>query len=162
MADLIDTDDEPLAEWRRDAAETYPRVAAQVPLGHRRAIKAFLDASPPDDGYTLAFSHNDLGIEHVLVDPGTWTVTGVIDWSDAAIDDPAYDFGLIYRDLGPRALDAAVGSYRTDANDVERLRQRAVFYARCSVFEDLAYGVETGQSRYVDNSIAALEWLFPA
>jgi aminoglycoside phosphotransferase (APT) family kinase protein len=162
MADLVDTDDDEPAEWQRDAAELYLKVAEQVPLRHRRAVEAFLDASPPQDGYAVVFSHNDLGIEHVLVDPGTWTVTGVIDWSEAAIDDPAYDFGLIYRDLGPRALDAAVGSYRTDANDVERLRQRAVFYARCSVFEDLAYGVETGQSRYVDNSIAALEWLFPA
>jgi aminoglycoside phosphotransferase (APT) family kinase protein len=42
------------------------------------------------------FSHNDLGIEHVLIDPGTWTVTGIIDWSDAAIVDPAIDFGLLY------------------------------------------------------------------
>ncbi len=39
----------------------------------------------------------------MLVDPDTWEVTGIIDWSDAAIVDPAYDFGLLYRDLGPRA-----------------------------------------------------------
>ncbi len=64
MADLIDTDDDRPAEWRREAAETYPKVAAQVPLVHRHAVEAFLDASPPDDGYALAFSHNDLGIEH--------------------------------------------------------------------------------------------------
>jgi aminoglycoside phosphotransferase (APT) family kinase protein len=161
MADLIDTDDDRPAEWRREAAESYPKVAAHVPLGHRRAIEAFLDSSPPDDGYALVFSHNDLGIEHVLVDPGTWTVTGIIDWSDAAIADPAYDFGLLYRDLGPRALDAAIGSYQTDLNDVESLRRRAVFYARCSVFEDLAYGIEMRRDSYVDNSIAAIERLFP-
>lgn len=162
LADLLDTDADRPAEWRRDAAETYARVAAQVPLVHRRAVEAFLDASPPDDGYALAFSHNDLGIEHVLVDPGTSTVTGIIDWSDAAIADPAYDFGLLYRDLGAVALDAALGSHRTDLNDVERLRERAVFYAKCSVFEDLAYGIEMRQRSYVDNSIAAFEWLFPA
>jgi hypothetical protein len=35
-------------------------------------------------------------------------------------------------------------------------------YARRSVFEDLAYGIETGRDKYVDKSLAALEWLFPA
>lgn len=161
IAELVDTDAPPLVEWRRDAAAIYPTVANQVPVAHRRAVEAFLDAPPPDDGYSPVFSHNDLGIEHVLVDPGTWTVTGIIDWSDAAIVDPAYDFGLLYRDLGPAALQAATESYRTDARDLTPLRDRATFYARCSVLEDLAYGIETGRDRYLDKSLDAMRWLFP-
>lgn len=162
LAELMDTDDDRPVEWRRDAVDAYAKIAAQVPLRYRRAVEAFLDASPPDDEYALAFSHNDLGIEHVLVDPGTATVTGIIDWSDAAIADPAYDFGLLYRDLGPLALDAAIGGYRTDLKGVESLRDRAEFYARCSVFEDLAFGIGRRQDTFIDHSIAALEWLFPA
>jgi aminoglycoside phosphotransferase (APT) family kinase protein len=162
MAELVPTDNDPLAEWLHEAAQLYAKAAAYVPSEHRPAVEAFLDASPPDDIYAVVFSHNDLGIEHVLVDPGTGTITGVIDFSDAAITDPAYDFGLIYRDLGPVALDAAMGSYCTDMTDEASLRQRAVFYARCSVFEDLAYGIEMQRDSYVENSIATLEWLFPA
>jgi hypothetical protein len=94
--------------------------------------------------------------------PGAWTVTGVINWSDAAIVDPAIDFGLQYRDLGPAALQAAMGSYRPGASDLATLGERARFYARCSVFEDLAYGLQTGRDTYVDKSLAALAWLFPA
>jgi aminoglycoside phosphotransferase (APT) family kinase protein len=157
-AGLVETDATSPAEWRGEAAEAYAAVADHVPAAHRAPIRAFLDAPPPREGYALAFSHNDLGIEHVLVDPTLWTVTGVLDWSDAAIVDPAYDFGLIHRDLGPAALDAALGGYRTgDA----ALRERAVFYARCRVFEDLAYGLETGRQEYADKSLAALVWLFP-
>ncbi|MGW7239055.1 phosphotransferase family protein [Streptomyces sp. NPDC054804] len=162
MADLVDADRRPLAEWRHEAAESYATVAGQVPAVHRRPVEAFLDAAPPHEGYTPTFSHNDLGIEHVLVDPVAWTVTGVIDWSDAAVVDPAYDFGLLHRDLGPAAARAAISGYRTDANDLAALGERALFYARCSVFEDLAHGIETGQSSYVDNSLASMEWLFPA
>jgi aminoglycoside phosphotransferase (APT) family kinase protein len=158
IAELVDTDDPPLAEWRREAAETYPTVASRVPVAHRRAVEEFLDAPPPGDRYSPVFSHNDLGIEHVLVDPGTWTVTGIIDWSDAAIVDPAYDFGLLHRDLGPAALQAALDSYRPDADG---LADRATFYARCSVLEDLAYGIETGRDRYLDKSLNAMRWLFP-
>ena len=108
------------------------------------------------------FSHNDLGIEHVLVDPGTWTVTGVIDWSDAAIVDPAVDFGLLYRELGPAAAHAALGSYRAEGDDLAPLAERAVFYARCKLLEDLAYGMGSGRDAYIDKSLAAMAWLFPA
>jgi aminoglycoside phosphotransferase (APT) family kinase protein len=162
MAGLVEADNLPLDEWRHEAAENYATVAGQVPVKHRQAVAVFLDASAPDHRYTLVFSHNDLGIEHVLVDPATWAVTGIIDWSDAAIVDPAYDFGLLYRDLGPEALDAALHSYRTDINDAGSIAQRAAFYARCSVFEDLAYGIETGRDKYLNKSLAAMEWLFPA
>jgi aminoglycoside phosphotransferase (APT) family kinase protein len=161
LAALADVDDQPPAEWRGEAAEAYATVAGQVPAVHRGAVEAFLEAPPPPGGWTSVFSHNDLGIEHVLVDPGSWTVTGIIDWSDAAIVDPAVDVGLLYRDLGPAALDAALGSYRTEVNDPATLRERAVFYARCSLFEDLAYGIGAGQDRYVRKSLAALAWLFP-
>ncbi|MET9899077.1 phosphotransferase [Streptomyces sp. NPDC006446] len=160
LADLVDADHQPLTEWRHEATANYATVAGRVPEAHRRPVEAFLDAAPPHDGCTPTFSHNDLGIEHVLIDPVTWTVTGIIDWSDAAVVDPAYDFGLIHRDLGPAATRAAIRTYRTDANDLAALGERALFYARCSVFEDLAHGIETGQDKYVDKSLAALEWLF--
>ncbi|GAA4709748.1 phosphotransferase family protein [Phytohabitans rumicis] len=156
MARLVDADELALADWRREAVETYAAIAGQVPAEFRRRIEAFLEAAPPHDAEALVFSHNDLGIEHVLVDPGTGAVTGVIDWSDAALVDPAFDFGLIHRDLGPAALAAAMRAY--GSSDVE---QRAVFYARCAVFEDLAYGVETGRGAYVTKSLTALAWLFP-
>ena len=101
----------------------------------------------------LVFSHNDLCIEHVLVAPGTDKPTGIIDWSDAALCDPARDFGLILRDLGPAAFDAALPAG-------ESLRDRAQFYARCSLLEDLHYGLETNRAPYVDKSLAALDWVF--
>jgi aminoglycoside phosphotransferase (APT) family kinase protein len=162
LAALVGIDDQPLAEWQSEAAETYATVAREVPVGCRRLVEAFLGAPPPADGWAPVFSHNDLGTEHVLVDPDTRTVTGIIDWSDAAIVDPAIDFGLLYRDLGPAALQAVMGGYRTEVNDLATLAERAVFYARCSVFEDLAYGLQTGRDRYVDKSLAAMAWLFPA
>jgi aminoglycoside phosphotransferase (APT) family kinase protein len=162
MAALVDVDDQPLAQWGREAAQTYATVAAAVPTEHRRAVAAFLEAAPPAGGWTPVFSHNDLGIEHVLVDPDTWTVTGIIDWGDAAIVDPAVDFGLLYRDLGPAAVHSAMGSYRIEGNDLAPLAERAVFYASCKILEDLAYGIQTGRDIYVDKSLAAMAWLFPA
>ncbi|MFG3173369.1 hypothetical protein [Streptomyces sp. NPDC048200] len=39
-------------------------------------------------------------------------MSGVLDWSDAAVFDPAYDFRLLHRDLGHAALRTAISSYR--------------------------------------------------
>jgi aminoglycoside phosphotransferase (APT) family kinase protein len=146
-AGLVEEDHQPLTEWRAEAAELYAPLKDEV-AAHRDAIDAFFAAAPPPDCDEPVFSHNDLGIEHVLVDPATFAVTGVIDWTDAALVDPAYDHGLLYRDLGPAALPGG------------KLRERAVFYARCSVFEEIAYGLETGRTRYVEKSRLAMHWLF--
>jgi hypothetical protein len=40
------------------------------------------------------------------------------------------------------------------------LEERDAFAARCSVFEDLAYGRATERAAHVDKSLAALEWIF--
>jgi aminoglycoside phosphotransferase (APT) family kinase protein len=114
-----------------------------VPATHRGAIEAFLTETPPPPNPPV-FCHNDLGTEHVLVDPDTREVTGVIDWTDAAMADPAYDLGLLYRDLGPQVAPS----------------EAAVFYARCAVLEDLKYGVDEGREMYKNNALAALAWLF--
>ncbi|GAA3774380.1 hypothetical protein GCM10022225_72630 [Plantactinospora mayteni] len=157
LASLAGPDEYSLPEWLAEAGAAYRSVSARVPEVHRPAVEAFLASTPPAGEYPLVFSHNDLGIEHLLVDPAHGAVTGVIDWSDAAFVDPARDFGLLYRDLGPVALDAALRAYHAEH---AALRQRAVCYARCSVFEDLAYGLDTDDLRYVDKSLTALDWLF--
>jgi aminoglycoside phosphotransferase (APT) family kinase protein len=156
VRELVEVDDWPPEEWQAEAREHYAEVARHVPAEYRGRIETFLRSPAPAPAAVSAFSHNDLGIEHVLVDPASLAVTGVIDWTDAALTDPARDLGLIHRDLGPAALDAALAAYGSD-----RLRVRAEFYARCSVFEDLAYGLTTGDPAYVGRCHAAFEWMFP-
>lgn len=161
---LVDTDLRPAAAWRDEAADTYAAVAGSLPATHRGRVAAFLGAPPPVGAVAdvrPAFTHNDLGIEHVLVEPRTGHVCGVIDWSDAALADPAADLARLERDLGPAAMEAALRAYgRPGAEGA--LRARATFYARCLVLEDLAYGLEGGNSIYVEKSVSALAWLFPA
>lgn len=145
-------------EWLVEARDSYPAAAEHVPDALRGPIETFLAADPPPGSDRAVFCHNDLGIEHVLVDPGTSAITGVIDWGDAAVTDPARDLALVYRDLGPAAL--AVVADQVDADDP--MLARARFYARCSVFEDMIYGLEPGNDVYLAKSVASLAWLFAA
>jgi aminoglycoside phosphotransferase (APT) family kinase protein len=156
---LADPDEFPLSSWLAEAASFQAVCGERIPAAHRAAVRRFLSAPPPADDYEPVFSHNDLGIEHVLVDEATWRVSGVIDWTDAAIVDPAFDFGKLLRDLGPTALITALRHY--DRGDAERISERATFYARCTVFEDLAHGIATDQDAYVAKCRASIAWLFP-
>jgi aminoglycoside phosphotransferase (APT) family kinase protein len=144
LAPLVEDDRTPPAEWLAEARTLWPSVRPLVPPSFHPAVAAFLAGPPPADAPVRVFAHNDLGIEHVLVS-ASGAVTGVIDWSDAAVADPARDVALLYRDLGPAALlaDGAV-------------RERAVFHARCGAIEDLAYG----EPAYVRTSLRSLSWLF--
>lgn len=155
--DLAETDDEPPHAWLDEARRHHAAAAPAIPARHRRAVQRFLETEPPASAQTLVFSHNDLGIEHVLVDPGSLAITGIIDWSDAAITDPAADLGRILRDLGDAGLVAALASY---GEGDDELTGRARFYAGCTVLEDLAYGLETGRRAYAAKSLSALEYLF--
>lgn len=147
-AGLVDVDVVPLEDWRQEAADHFREVAARIPVTHHRGIEDFLSAPVPAGPDEPVFSHNDLGAEHVLVDPDTSRITGIIDWTDAALADPAYDFGLLLRDLGPAAdIPAAY-------------RERAVFYARCKALEDLGYGLSAGRDAYLRNGLASMQWLF--
>ncbi|MET8152665.1 phosphotransferase family protein [Actinoplanes sp. NPDC049668] len=156
---LSEMDDSAPQEWLDEALSLWPEVAAEVPVAWHGAVRAFLAEPAPSSAPSLAFSHQDLGAEHVLVDPGTQEITGVIDWSDAAVGDPARDLGLILRDLGPAAFAAAMEQVTPDLRDPE-ITERALFYARCGLIADLAYGITTAQPVYREKSIAGLSRLF--
>ena len=149
----------PLLAWRQDAEHNYEQIAEQVPAAARRSVEDVLGCTPPAEPLATAFCHNDLGAEQVLVDAGANAITGVIDWADAAIADPAYDLALIYRDLGPEVFDLTLAHYGDRLDDANG--ERAVFYARCSLLEDIAYGVCTpGAHRYAEVGLAHLARTF--
>lgn len=149
-----------LADWLAEARATFGEVQAHIPLSLWPRIAAFLSAPVPAGQYMPTFAHNDLGIEHILVDLAARRITGIIDWGDAAIADPACDFGKLYRDLGLATLEAALAHYRPTANDLDAMRERATFYGRCTMFEDLAYGLRNGHEAYLRKSLALLDQLF--
>lgn len=157
---LVPRDVDLPGEWLDEARAGYEQVGSLIPASARAEVEAFLHAPPPSEAKRLTLCHNDFGAEHILVDPDTLHITGIIDWSDASITDPVRDLALVYRDLGPDALDRAVAAYRTALTDADM--RRLVFHARCKLIEDLAYGLESGQTRYADTALAHLEWIFPS
>jgi aminoglycoside phosphotransferase (APT) family kinase protein len=158
MRDLAPVDTYPALDLLQDAELDYRDVEAHVPEGQRHLVERFLREPPPDEPGELRFCHNDLGAEHLFVDAAAGTITGVIDWTDAAITDPAHDFARIYRDLGPEVFELTVSHYAFALD--EAARSRVLFYARCALIEDLAYGLSTGPHHYAEAALTHLTWTF--
>lgn len=162
MRELVPLDRYPLAELLEDARRDYRAVAAHVPAGQRRAVDNFLTAAPPPEPRrepdAERLCHNDLGAEHLLADPVTGALTGVIDWTDAAVTDPARDFARIHRDLGPEVCELTLSRYDGHLDDA--IRARLCFLSRCALLEDLAYGLGPGPRRYADAALAHLARTF--
>lgn len=158
-AAVVAHDVTPLGAWLAESTKAYTDIAAHVPEVQRTRIEAFLGTPPPAEPTRVTLCHNDLGTEHVLVDIGSATITGVIDWSDAALADPVVDLALVFRDLGPATFEATLVHYDGVALDDAAL-ERARFYARCTLLEDVAYGVRTGETFYAEEGLAHLAHTF--
>ncbi|WP_218938532.1 phosphotransferase [Modestobacter altitudinis] len=119
-------------------------------------LLAVLRATVPPPAAHRVLAHADLGAEHLLARDGV--LTGVIDWSDAAVTDPALDLARPYRDFGPAFLAEVLDAYGDGAPDLDRIR----FFARCAALEDLEFGLRTGQAAYTRAARRSLTWLFPS
>jgi aminoglycoside 2''-phosphotransferase len=118
----------------------------------RAHIAAFLE-DEKNFAFTPALIHRDLVPEHLLADPGTGRLTGVIDFEDASLGDPAFDFtGL--GDVAPTVLAA----YRGPA-DPGFLR-RAAFYQSLRPLHAMRHGAGTGRRSHVRAGLAAWRRLF--
>lgn len=58
-----------------------------------------------------AVLHGDLSPDHVLHDPATRRATGIIDFGDLMVGDPAWDFVYLYEDYGLDLLGRTVRAY---------------------------------------------------
>jgi aminoglycoside 2''-phosphotransferase len=102
--------------------------------------------------------HGDLTGGNLLCD-SKGQLKGVIDWSDAPITDPAFDFaGLLTVD---RRL--AVGALDNYQRDKSGLLERAELYLRTIPLREIASGVEQESSRIIQMGLSDFRrWSLPA
>jgi aminoglycoside phosphotransferase (APT) family kinase protein len=153
---LVQRDEYPLDRYRTEAAALMQQVTTYLTGAQRSRVELFLGTPPPPESLQRTLCHNDLGAEHILASDDGSGLTGVIDWSDAALADPAVDMGRLLRDFGFGVAEAALRR----ASHEETTLVRALFYARCALIEDLAYGIEMSRPQYVAHALGRFDETF--
>ena len=143
------------AEYRDFFGEAREHMLPLFDAHERAAIESFWLGFLEDDGnftFAPALVHRDLNTEHILFDPATGRLTGVIDWGDASIGDPAIDFTAIRRELGEDFCRQTLAAYclPRDASFVSRMD----FYNRMIPFHELRFGQVDGSPEHVEQGLA--------
>jgi aminoglycoside 2''-phosphotransferase len=106
--------------YERVVRQAFPLISCEARDATRDLFEPFL-SNPANFDYEQCIVHGDLGAEHILVDSVTGDITGVIDFGDAWLGDPAGDFATILAGrtgeyLGTEGIAAAVEAYGGDAS----------------------------------------------
>jgi aminoglycoside phosphotransferase (APT) family kinase protein len=100
--------------------------------------------------------HGDLTASHVLVHDGD--VSGILDWGEAMVADPADDLAWLLVAAPPDAVEAVLEAYllrRTELTD-PFLTERALLAGELALARWLLYGVRSGQQDVVDDAVGML------
>ena len=150
------------AQWRDGYQEMYTRVQNQVfPLlspsagkDHRALWDGFLECDACLQ-FRPVLIHHDLGAEHILCDPEQGSISGIIDWGDAAVGDPALDFVGIDYSFGREFTASVLASYLGEVG--EAFWNRVDFYVGIIPCYGVLYGLEVQDKRYVEHGLEMLE-----
>lgn len=98
------------------------------------------------NGY-LAFSfkmmpiHGDLSASNILFDRAENRVSGIIDFTDAQMGDPAFDFAGIYWNYGVTYTRKVLSYYHSKESSDELFKRVSNFYGLQPLFHELLYSV---------------------
>lgn len=124
--------------------ETLDRLVARgafdpdSPTG--RAVDALLLEAGPLGPSTAerVLVHGDLHLRHVLVGPDR-KATGVIDWGDACLADPAVDLALAFAMFTAEAREVLFSEYAGEIDTPRQLRARLLAVNLCAALAEHAH-----------------------
>ncbi len=131
-----------------------PRVRAPVWHYYEQLLNLYL-REPALHAYQPAVLHGDLSPDHLLVDLHQRRLTGVIDWGDTRIGDPAWDLVYIYEDYGPSTLTAFLDRY--DSGNADLLARKVRIYQQLNNMDYCLGTLADGDEEHVHEALALLE-----
>src|SRR5262249_50701735 len=116
------------AAWLRRFQDQYQQIQSCVlPLlasaAQARITRAWQTFLSNEMNFRVALIHHDLNGEHILYNPARGAISGIIDWGDAAIGDPAIDFTGLLATYGEDFTERVLAHYQgeVDASFCDRM-----------------------------------------
>jgi aminoglycoside 2''-phosphotransferase len=105
------------------------------------ALKTGLRQADDDDyAGTLCFLHGDFSADNIIIDPVSGRLVGVIDWGNAAIGDPAFDFMSLVLWRGWQFMHRVLEAYQLPVD--ETFLDRVKFHAQVQALQWLTDSVK--------------------
>jgi aminoglycoside 2''-phosphotransferase len=119
------------AAWFADRyAERRKKLAEALGATLLRAADRFYEALPTAVASgRVAVTHRDFTEDHILLDPTEGRLAGVIDFTDAGLGDPAFDFTCLWA-YGRWAPEHTAQSYGAGAENSDMLSRSLWWFTR--------------------------------
>ena len=105
------------------ARDRLDAIAELAPASRKAAERILDEAEGLTPSSTAVLLHGDLHVRHFLIDRAV--ISGVIDWGDVCVGDPAIDLQLVWSFLPPHGRDGFLEEYGP-IDDETRLRARVL------------------------------------
>ncbi|MTI95496.1 MAG: hypothetical protein FH749_08395 [Firmicutes bacterium] len=104
------------------------------------------------------FMHGDFHPGHTLVDE-TGKLTGLIDWTEAAVNDPAKDFVVFYAAFGEGTLDFVLEQYQAAGGRVwPGMKEHIVERWNANPVDYALFALDTGKEEHIEGARESLAW----
>ncbi len=94
------------------------------------------------------FIHGDFGGWNIIYRTDLRKISGVVDWADCRMGDPALDFTELIYDYGEPYAEEVLGFYGHDTGN--GFMDRARLYLKLEGFRDLHYGIATDSAEFIE------------
>ncbi|MCC5850664.1 MAG: macrolide 2'-phosphotransferase [Verrucomicrobia bacterium] len=104
------------------------------------------------------FIHGDFHPGHTLVNAHD-TLSGVIDWTEASMDDPCKDFVVFHAAFGESVLQNMMNQYQAAGGKVwPGMKRHIIERWNANPVEYALFALRTGNPTHMENARASMEW----
>lgn len=114
----------------------------------------------PHFQYKKTIIHGDLTASNIIYSLQNNCISGVIDFTDFQIGDPAFDFAGLYWDFGLEFTEEVLKGYSGDEDKSELLERVTSFYGLQPIFHDLLYQLKNNQKVNWDTALKKFFYLY--
>ena len=141
--------------------ELWPAAAPRLRSSTRQSAEGYFHrvlSRIASAEYPNVVTHSDFGTGNVLIDEAGSRLTGVIDFGDISLGDPAADFATFYRRFGKPFAEDMAQAYRLPPGD--DFWTRVDFQSKRKLFFVLFFALNHGFDGHVAGLVRAIESQF--
>jgi len=149
--------EKPISYWREIQTKLHDYLAHTLTSLERKAFDClfedFFELMHASD-FQKAMIHADFTHHHILFDEEKRSIAGIIDFGDAQVGDPAFDFAGLYSDFGSKFTNDIYKQYcaLTPHHDSTFFRRVMQFYQYSPLLHNLVYSFETNNEQEVQKN----------
>lgn len=134
----------------------YPNISESKQNIISHLFNAYLN-DPTHFNYKPALIHNDLSKDHILFDPSTGHLSGIIDFGDVAIGDPDYDFMYLPDEFGNHFLHEILNNNQSYQ---KKIMSKLLFFTLGNRVQILLKAIEDNNAADIKNGYNELNTWF--